>query len=442
MRGRFAGLTTRGRAFLAAGIAAAACAFVLGQKDLLRIAILLAILPILTILVVARERYRLAALRTVVPSRIAAGQQATVHLRLENAGRMPTGLLLLEDQVPYALRSRPRFVLDRMSAHWRGDLSYPVSSRRRGRFLIGPLNLRVTDPFGFVDLNRSFQTQDALLVTPTVHSLAGARLGGEWASSGESRPRAAAAAGEEDVTVREYRHGDDLRRVHWRSSARRGELMVRREEQPWQSRATILLDTRTAAHRGHGADSSFEWAVSAAASVGVHLLGKGYAVRLVTDGGASLSTVARESTPIDYAEGMLLDALAVVETSSAARLDNSMIGLPHDGSHGLLVAVFGTLAPIDVEQLVRLKQQATATLAIVCATPTWAPSKERHPEQVDQQLTESVGLLRRSGWQVAVAEARHSVPEVWNQLVHADQVVPTGPAHPAAAGSSHGGSSR
>ena len=69
-------------------------------------------------------------------------------------------------------------------------------------------------------------------------------LTGAWTGSGDNRPRAFATGSAEDVTVREYRRGDDLRRVHWRSSARTGELMVRREEQPWQSRATLFLDNR------------------------------------------------------------------------------------------------------------------------------------------------------------------------------------------------------
>ena len=124
-------------------------------------------------------------------------------------------------------------------------------------------------------------------------------------------PRSVAAAGDDDVAPREYRHGDDLRRVHWRSTARHGELMVRREEQQWQSRGALLLDTRRYAHRGEGPRSSFEVAVSAAASIGVQLGREGLGLRLVTDQGEVLA-------PSAAFEGALLDSLAVARTSPDA----------------------------------------------------------------------------------------------------------------------------
>ena len=129
-----------------------------------------------------------------------------------------------------------------------------------------------------------------LTVTPRTVPLSTIPLGGAWTGSGDNRPRAFAIGSAEDVTVREYRRGDDLRRVHWRSSARVGELMVRREEQPWQSRATLFLDNRVRSHRGQGIASSLEAAVSVAASIAVHLTHRGFAVRLVTAAGEDPSS--------------------------------------------------------------------------------------------------------------------------------------------------------
>ena len=169
-----------------------------------------------------------------------------VSLSLTNEGRTPSGVLLLEDHVPYVLGTRPRFVLEGIGHGWRRHVTYQVRSDVRGQFEIGPMTVRVSDPFGMVELGRAFRTTVPLTVTPRTVPLPNVPLGGAWTGSGDNRPRAFAMGSAEDVTVREYRRGDDLRRVHWRSSAKVGELMVRREEQPWQSRATIFLDNRHA----------------------------------------------------------------------------------------------------------------------------------------------------------------------------------------------------
>ena len=209
-----------------------------------------------------------------------------MHLRVDNVSRMPTGLLMLQDRVPYVLGPRPRFVLDRVESGGHREVSYRVRSDLRGRYPLGPLQLRLTDPFGMCELTRSFTASDTLTVVPRIEPLPPVRLAGEASGHGESRTRALALAGEDDVIPRGYRHGDDLRRVHWRSTARYGELMVRREEQPHRARCTVLLDTRRTAYHGIGPDSAFEWAVTGAASVAVHMLERGYAVRLLTDTGA------------------------------------------------------------------------------------------------------------------------------------------------------------
>ena len=242
-------------------------------------------LPLLAAAYVGRSRYKLACTRSLDPGRAPVGSSARVILRLQNLSRLPTGTLLLEDRLPYALGSRPRVVLERLGAHQASSVAYTVRADVRGRYPIGPLVIRLTDPFGLCELTRSFPSVDRLTVIPQVVPLPTVRLAGEYAGTGDSRARSVAVHGEDDAATREYRRGDDLRRVHWRSTARTGELMVRREEQPWESRATVVLDTRLFAHRGEGPTASFEWAVSAAASIAMHLRQAGYKLRLVTGGG-------------------------------------------------------------------------------------------------------------------------------------------------------------
>jgi hypothetical protein len=95
MREALSALTTRGLAFLAAGVTAFVCAMFLGYDELLRVGGLLVAVPLVTAWFLGRSRYRLGLVRTVSPTLVTAGQQARVNLDLTNDGRMPTGLLLL-----------------------------------------------------------------------------------------------------------------------------------------------------------------------------------------------------------------------------------------------------------------------------------------------------------------------------------------------------------
>ncbi len=410
MRGALSTLTTRGRAFLSAGVTSAACAIVLGQQDLLRVGLLLISLPVITALIARRSRYLLTSRREIVPARIQAGQSAQVSIHLENPGRVPTGFMLLEDNVPYVLGSRARYVLDQLRPRWHRTMTYGVRSEVRGRYLIGPLTVRISDPFGFVELGRSFTTRSALVVTPAVAKLPPLPLTGDWSGTGDNRPRAFAAAGTEDVTVREYRLGDDLRRIHWRSSARADELMVRREEQPHQSRATLLLDTRTVAHRGAGPASSFEYAVSAAASIGSHLVEQAFLVRLLSDDTRRTDTTWHDRGVSGLAEiELLLDSLAVVQNSHGR--DLGRVSQEHYAT-GLVIAVLGAVTPTDVTALSSLRAAASRSLALLLDVTAWSSG----PADVGTSSDEQARLLRRGGWTTVVARPGDRLPTLWRHL--------------------------
>ncbi|MEO3871593.1 DUF58 domain-containing protein [Nonomuraea sp. B12E4] len=419
MRTGLRALTSRGRSFLASGIAALLMAVILGENDLFRIGVLVTALPLLAAMVVARTRYRLSCARRLDPPRAEAGGEATVTLRLENVTRLPTGLLLIEDTVPYALGVRPRFVLDRVEARGVREIDYRVRSDLRGRYTIGPLSIRIADPFGLVELARSFTISDTLVVTPHVAALPHVRLSGEWTGGGDSRTRSVAAAGDDDVAPREYRQGDDLRRVHWRSTARHGELMVRREEQQWQSRGALLLDTRRHAHRGEGPRSSFEVAVSAAASIGVHLAHEGLGLRLVTDQGAEHLT----DTGLSWS---LLDTLAMVRNSPARSLEMGVSALRQGGGDGLIVAVLGSLDPEEARELARIRHSGITGVAVLLDVSTWEGGERQAAD--DHQAVQTV--LAGYGWRIVRLPAGTSIASVWQDAANRGRYAlnPTGGA--------------
>ena len=416
MREALRGLTVRGRAFLAAGVTAIVCAIVVGQPALSRVGVLIAALPLVTAAVLGRARYRLALVRTVDPQLVAAGQTARVNLALTNEGRTPSGVLLLEDHVPYVLGTRPRFVLEGIGHGWRRHVTYQVRSDVRGKFQIGPMSVRVSDPFGLVELGRAFRTTVPLTVTPRTVPLPHIPTGGAWTGSGDNRPRAFAIGSAEDVTVRAYRRGDELRRVHWPSSARVGELMVRREEQPWQSRATIFLDNRIIAHRGQGIASSLEAAVSAVASIAVHLSQRGFAVRLATATGEDASS-AWHTRDTELNTAPLLEALAVVEPVPQVRLASDWLAEPAHG--GLIVAVVGSLEATDLPVLRRMQHHAASAMALALDVDAWIGGPATGG---------ATPLLTRQGWRAASLGPRDRLDQVWQELGKASARVSRGAA--------------
>jgi uncharacterized protein (DUF58 family) len=421
VRSALSGLTTRGRCLLAAGLSLGVCAVLLGQRDLFRAAVFLLALPLAAVVIVSRTRYRLACGRLLDPPRVEVGHSSTVRLRLDNVSRLPSGVLLMEDNLPYVLGGRPRFVLDRVEPRGVREVSYPVRSEVRGKYRVGPLSVRLTDPFGLVELTRSFSGVDDLVVTPVVTPLPAVRLGGDWSSGGDAISRAVSATGHDDAATREYRDGDDLRKVHWRSTARVGELMVRREEQPFTSRGTLLLDARGTAHRGQGPGSSLEWAVSGVASIGVALLRSGYSLRLVSDTGAELVPA-----PVPVTEGTLLEALASVAPSARGNLDGCVDQLRRTGVEGLLIAVLGSIDPEDAEQLARLRHGGGTCVAVLVDTPTWTGS----PGTSDHAAASA--LLTRAGWRVLPIAHGTTLSSVWGDAAtRSGRAVDISPVVPA-----------
>src|SRR6201984_3840634 len=331
MRGLFSSLTTRGRSFVAAGGAAMVCGLGIPEPDLVRVGAFIVVLPLVSSLTARRSRYRLPCARGLAPPRTPAGQATTVTARVENVSRLRTSVLLAEDITPHSLGSRPRFVLDEIEPGGNRELSYQIRSDTRGKFTIGPLRVGVRDAFGLVEISRSFSTTSTLVVTPRIFPLPRATAQSSWLGEGDGGMRTISAIGEDDTAPRQYQDGDGLHRVHWKSTARYGELMVRREEHQWRNSASVFIDTRRSAHSSGGTSASFGFAVSAAASIGAHLAEEGFRAKLITDAG--------EIAPRGTFTDTLLDMLAVITPSHATGFRTGTSELAQAG--GQLIAVVG-----------------------------------------------------------------------------------------------------
>jgi uncharacterized protein (DUF58 family) len=398
---RLSGLTTRGRCLLAGGGATAVCAIVLDERDLLRAGVFVALLPLLALLLASRTRRTVRVERALEPARVPVGSPVSVELQL--SGGPLLGALRLVDAAPDAAGPQAdapgRFTVHRLSSRGTATLTYPLEPVLRGVHRVGPLTGTASDPLGLAEFEQELAGADRLVVLPRVVPLRGLppALGAGEGTAGAALNHQ--GQGTTDVLIRAYRQGDELRRVHWRSTARHGELMVRLEERPWRGGMTLLLDRRDAAHRGRGADSSLEFAVSLAASVCMHLLGRGETITLVTEDGVAL-------IPPGTASGRepLLEALAGLRPS--ARTD---LGGPELTAGSEVLAVLGALGPGQVEAL--CTRHPAGGHAVLCDTATWDPAGGR------STAAGHASALRRAGWHVAVATATVDPARVWDQLV-------------------------
>lgn len=392
-------------------------ASVLSQRDLMRIGLVLIALPLLAAALVARTRFRLAMTRGLQPSRVQAGETTTAVIRLENLSRLAHGLLLVEDSVPWELGQNQRRVMTKIDPGKRHHIRYELVGTVRGRYEIGPLNVNFVDPFGLCRVQRDFTTTDTLTVVPTVVSLPAIPLAGDWNGAGESRARSMAATGDDDVIPREYHLGDDLRRVHWKSTARSGELMVRREEQPWRAQATIVLDTRAGAHHGAGQHSSFEWAVTAVASIACHLISRGYGIRLVDIDGNALRATASVPEMLSGLDsvGVLLDCCATAAFTPGLTPAIAHTARWGQRSDGLFIAVLGELALPDADTIARLRTGHGSGFALLLNTSSW--SQIQYPD--DARLKGAAALLTAAGWRVAVCEPDIDLGTSWRALAQA-----------------------
>lgn len=410
MRGLRRSLTARGRWFAGAGTLLLILGTVLGLRDLSRIGVLLLALTAGSLFLSRRHGLQLTVERELRPGRVTVDQPSTVTVHIRNPEGIRSPLLLAEERLDFALGDRPRFVVPSLRGRQSCELQYTVTPNTRGVHRVGPLAVRVKDPFGLTLRAVSLSGAGELVALPQVHALPGGRSLGSGLGADGSVPHMVALAGEDDQTVREYRDGDDLRRIHWPATARTGELMVRQEDRPTRRRAVILVDSRPGTG-GAGRTGALEWTVTMAASVAAHLLDDGYAVHLLTADEATAGAV-RVDDDLDGA----LDALARLQLGST----DSWPGVIHaasalTASGGLVLAVTGGMTDDEARSLGSLRQPGSTGLALVVdarsgPVPEGGGFLEGHSDEAA-----TVAALGLAGWRALVVSPYEAHASAWSR---------------------------
>ena len=395
--------TRRGWAAFAAGIALWIGARFVGSPDLHMVATGLAILPILAALFVHWSHIRVNAHRHLSSVRAFPGTKVVVSLTIENESRLTAPFLLLEDAIPPSLGRPARLVVTGIPPRNNETVSYSIHCRRRGRYSLGPLSIFITDPFGLARIRIESRQRNELIVYPEVEDIDAWNLAMHGAGSGESAVRHLQHSAAEFYTMREYVTGDDLRRIHWPSVARTGQLMIRQDESTRRSTATLFLDNRSGVV-GHDGSPSFERAVSLAATVGKLLAQKGFALHL--------ATVDSPATLVD--ETRLLEILASVSTVRTRSIGESLRALRATARADTSLALVTAPPPAnEVQSLLRIGSGFGRKLAIFVYPASLVDLPSPAANELEARATSARSALQHAGWDVFMVEPDGRFSEVW-----------------------------
>ena len=317
-------------------------AILLDLQYLYLMAVTLAVLPLASYGLAFFAVTRFNAVREHPPT-ASEGRAFSVTLRVTARGGLPQGALRVSDRLPEFVRNEAaesRTVpLDSWDGH-SGEMTYRIVAEKRGVYQLGPATIHTTDPLGLFGFAAPLTQVSEITVHPVPLVSTEGMVGGEGRVGRRERDgKTHRGEGMDFHGVREYRTGDSLRRVHWPTTARTGQLSVIDFERAFQQDAVIALDASRGTDHGSGRATTLEYAVKIAATVADRTLRAGGGVTLVTQGTVC---VTRSGDDIDTSRFRLFEILARLRANAeTSLLDSLILARPADGSFITLITSWG-----------------------------------------------------------------------------------------------------
>lgn len=390
-------LTRRGWALCGASVAFLAAGRVLGIPELFPFAVVGFGLVVGAMIYVRYTRWDIEARRDVRPPQVPAGANSRVELSVRNQHGRRSPVLSARDPFDDG-RRWARFHIAPLGPGERVKAAYRLPTAERGVFPLGPLQIGLTDPFGLAIQTREAAPGAKLVVYPRVDRIAPLSQSRGADPTGSTGHPSLAAGGDDFYALRPYQTGDDLRRVHWPSSARSDEIMIRQDELPWQGQITVLADLRAPQH----SPASLELALSAVASILQASSLAGRQVRLVTTDGVD-SGFGSGHTQMTT----ILGRLAAARPGPATPMSVALSAVDRGGTTGgVAVVTTDSASDEDLAILRRLSARFGSVAVVIIERSAWDSKGGAGPTRT----------VRSRGAVVRVT-ADHAFPVAWNAMV-------------------------
>src|SRR6266566_691115 len=285
------------------------------------------------------------------------GEIVTLSMSVENQKLLPLPWLEVEDEIPLQLplltgRALPTYKVNRVAlvntfSLWslqRVIRRYQLDCGARGVFSFGPAVLRSGDPFGWLVREERVPARESLLIYPLVAPIESFGLPARHPFGERATPRRLLEDPLRVAGVREYVQGDDPRRIHWKATARAGELRSKIYEPSSQYRLLVLLDINTYPEPWMGLDPEIqELTIAAAASIAMWALDEGYAVGLL----ANSLMMGLSGEPVTSGDEQALEPpSADITTATQAFVHRVRIPMASDsGQREHILSALGRLLP-------------------------------------------------------------------------------------------------
>lgn len=347
-------LTALGWGVLIAGVGLLAAGIALGLTAACVGGAFLATLVACSMLIVA-EVPQIQMARVAVPREVERGGPAEIRLHFQSmSAKRPRALTVIE-----TVAGEQRIAtIGPLTPQGSDHISYAIPTDRRGLLTAGPLVVRRFDPFGLVTADRRFTSTCTVSIRPRQYALRMLPSGRQRDLEGPTRERSEGSASFHQL--RGYVPGDDLRRIHWRSTAKTGDLLVKQMVDTTRPELVLVLDNR----RSVTSSDDFEHAVDITASIVSAAEADDFPVSLVfADGTGDVDLDGQRIPHLDR-----LTAVQLGPSDSLARLAEVVVSRGRS-----LVFVTGEPSGADLVTLTKLARGFTPAYLVSVVRDRFAP---------------------------------------------------------------------
>jgi uncharacterized protein (DUF58 family) len=310
------------------------------------------------------------------------GDKLQITYTLRNTSRVPKPWLEIHNPttLPGGLPGRAISLGSRAERSWL--VRAPLT--RRGHFRVEPLQIRTGDPFGFFEASASVGQGVAVVVYPRIERLPLWRLPAANIEGSHAAPERTLQTSPLATAVRPYAPGDAFNRIHWKSTARHGEIQVKEFELEQTADAWIFLDLERSIQGGRGEESTVELAVRAAASIAAKALLENRAVGLTVNGHR------QAIVPVDRGSRQhlkIMQLLAAVEGDGTTPLAECLVGAAGRLRRGMTaIIITASTDPAWVRPIAALRARGIGSVVVIAD----AEAADRHDRAERVRLGERV----------------------------------------------------